>query len=229
MLANWTFSLWCVPLIKSGSLNWPWSTKIRSVHNSHVQVWRKTHYDVTNKKTRWSVWSRLMTISKWIIPLLNTAILKVETNIIANISASLIGWAGILVIMSVKDFKLTILFFYWWRHNVFYVKLAHARCISSVWKTSPMHNNVQLLMTHIYIRLKSKISTIINKHKTKNNDISLLHLVGLYYNRNSPRDYWRICPIHFKMTIFLNVIVIFNVLRFYNNKCMECHFLNIYK
>jgi hypothetical protein len=67
-----------------------------------------------------------MTISKWIIPLLNTAILKVETNIIANISASLIGWAGILVIMSVKDFKLTILFFYWWRHNVFYVKLAHA-------------------------------------------------------------------------------------------------------
>ena len=22
------FSIWCVPLIKSGSLNWPWSTKI---------------------------------------------------------------------------------------------------------------------------------------------------------------------------------------------------------
>jgi hypothetical protein len=76
------------------------------------------------------------------------------------------------------------------------VKITSYSCISSVWKTSPMHNNVQLLMTHIYIRLKSKISTIINKHKTKNNDISLLHLVGLYYNRNSPRDYWRICPIH---------------------------------
>ena len=26
--ANWTFSLWCVPLIKSGSLNWPWFPKI---------------------------------------------------------------------------------------------------------------------------------------------------------------------------------------------------------
>jgi hypothetical protein len=25
--ANWTFSVWCVPLIKSGSLNWLWSTK----------------------------------------------------------------------------------------------------------------------------------------------------------------------------------------------------------
>ena len=26
--ANWTFSLWCVALIKSVSLNWPWFTKI---------------------------------------------------------------------------------------------------------------------------------------------------------------------------------------------------------
>jgi hypothetical protein len=26
--ANGTFTLWCVQLIKSGSLNWPWCTKI---------------------------------------------------------------------------------------------------------------------------------------------------------------------------------------------------------
>jgi hypothetical protein len=26
--ANWIFSLWCVPLKKSRSLNWPWSTNI---------------------------------------------------------------------------------------------------------------------------------------------------------------------------------------------------------
>jgi hypothetical protein len=28
LLANSTFSLWCVPLIKSGSLNWLWSNKV---------------------------------------------------------------------------------------------------------------------------------------------------------------------------------------------------------
>jgi len=28
--ANWIFYLWCVPLIKSGSLNRHWSTKILS-------------------------------------------------------------------------------------------------------------------------------------------------------------------------------------------------------
>jgi len=50
--ANWTFSIWCVPLIKPGSLNWPWSTKILG----HVQVYqsilRKTHYDVANKNNK---------------------------------------------------------------------------------------------------------------------------------------------------------------------------------
>jgi hypothetical protein len=45
------------------------------------------------------------------IPLINdamaelTTILKVETDIIANISASPIGWAEIFVIMSVKAFR----------------------------------------------------------------------------------------------------------------------------
>jgi hypothetical protein len=28
LLTNWTFSLWCALLIKSWSLNWPWSIKI---------------------------------------------------------------------------------------------------------------------------------------------------------------------------------------------------------
>ena len=33
---NWTFSLWCVPLIKSESLNWPWSTKILGQFVTHM-------------------------------------------------------------------------------------------------------------------------------------------------------------------------------------------------
>ena len=35
---NWTFSLWCVPMIKSGSLNWPWSTKILGQFVTHISV-----------------------------------------------------------------------------------------------------------------------------------------------------------------------------------------------
>ena len=51
---NLTFPLWCVPLIQSGSLNWPSSTKnIGSVRNLHVQVyrsiWHKIHYDVSSE------------------------------------------------------------------------------------------------------------------------------------------------------------------------------------
>ena len=38
------------------------------------------------------------------------AILKIETDIFTNISASLIGQAGIFVIMSVKASELTLLF-----------------------------------------------------------------------------------------------------------------------
>ena len=52
--ANSTFSLWCVPLIKVLITELPLIYKnIRSVLNLHVQVyrliWRKTHYDVTDK------------------------------------------------------------------------------------------------------------------------------------------------------------------------------------
>ena len=39
-----------------------------------------------------------------------TAILKFETNIIANVSASSIGRAGIFVIMSVEGFKTDVVF-----------------------------------------------------------------------------------------------------------------------
>jgi hypothetical protein len=41
----WKFSLWCVPLIKSGSLNWPWSTKILGqfvtrMHKNWLWYWK---------------------------------------------------------------------------------------------------------------------------------------------------------------------------------------------
>jgi hypothetical protein len=59
--ANWTFSLWGVPVIKV------WITEltlihknIRSVHNSHAQFyrlfWRKTHYDITDKNNNVEMW-----------------------------------------------------------------------------------------------------------------------------------------------------------------------------
>ena len=59
--ANWTFSLWYVPLIKSGSLNWPWSTKIlgqfiTSMRKNRLWYWkllvsvlRQTQFNVTDK------------------------------------------------------------------------------------------------------------------------------------------------------------------------------------
>ena len=57
LLANWTFSLWCVQLIKSGSLNWPWSTKIlgQFVTRMHKSIWHKTHYDITDKNNNVSL------------------------------------------------------------------------------------------------------------------------------------------------------------------------------
>jgi hypothetical protein len=52
---NWTFCLWCVPLIRFGSLNWPWSTKILGQFVTHMckfigQSDVKIHYDITDKK-----------------------------------------------------------------------------------------------------------------------------------------------------------------------------------
>jgi hypothetical protein len=51
------------------------------------------------------------------------AILKVETDITANISASLIWQGGINVIISVEAFRTDVIFFYRWRHNVYYIRL----------------------------------------------------------------------------------------------------------
>ena len=56
--------------------------------------------------------------------------LKVEIDIIANISASPIGRAGIFVIMSVEAFRIDVNVFIGLSHNAFYVRftdiLAHA-------------------------------------------------------------------------------------------------------
>jgi hypothetical protein len=59
---------------------------------NHQSLWCKTHYNITDKY-------RII------------AILKVETDIIANISASPIGRAGIFVIMYVKAFKTDVIVF----------------------------------------------------------------------------------------------------------------------
>ena len=90
---NWTFSLWCVPLIKSVSLI---HKNIRSVCYSHVPVyrsiWRKAHYGMTHKTI--------------------TSVLKVSTDIITNIPARHIGLAEILATMSVLTFKIAVILFY---------------------------------------------------------------------------------------------------------------------
>jgi hypothetical protein len=94
--ANWTFSLWCVPLIKSGSLNWPWSTKIlghfitrirKVIGHSNV----KTHYEVTKKPI--------------------TSVLKASTDLITNITDRSIRLTEILVIMSVLTFEIAVILY----------------------------------------------------------------------------------------------------------------------
>jgi hypothetical protein len=90
--ANWTFSLWCVPLIKSGSLNWPWSTKIlgqfiTSMRKNRLWYWkllvsvlRQTQFNVTDKN--------------------NNASFEDLDMIISIITAHPVGLAAILAIMS---------------------------------------------------------------------------------------------------------------------------------
>jgi hypothetical protein len=89
--ANWTFSLWCVPLIKSGSLNWPWSTKIlgqfiTSMRKNRLWYWkllvsvlRQTQFNVTDKN--------------------NNASFEDLDMIISIITAHPVGLAAILAIM----------------------------------------------------------------------------------------------------------------------------------
>ena len=80
--ANCTFSLWCMPLIKSEALNWPWFT-----------IRRKTHYDITDKNH--NVSSDLIS----------------STDIITNIPALPIGLADLLAIISVSTFKIAVILY----------------------------------------------------------------------------------------------------------------------
>ena len=91
--ANWTFSLSCVPLIKSGSLNWPWSTKILG---QFVTCMRKFIIQSDVK--------RIMTSPMKTI----TSVLTASTDIITNILAHPIRLTEILVIMSVSTFKIVV-------------------------------------------------------------------------------------------------------------------------
>ena len=88
--ANWNFFLWCVPMIKSGSLNWPWSTNILGNSNTQeltlmltLSVWHQRHFDITDKN--------------------NTTILKISTYIY-SITVRPVRLPAILVIMSVSTF-----------------------------------------------------------------------------------------------------------------------------
>ena len=84
-MVNRTFSLGCVPLIMSGSLNWHLFTKnIRSVHRPHAKE-VTIHFDVTVKKI--------------------TPVLKISTYITTSITACPIRLSTILAVMSVLTFK----------------------------------------------------------------------------------------------------------------------------
>ena len=85
LIPNWTFSLWCVQLTKSGSLNWPWSTKILG------------QCDVKHILT-----SPIKTI---------TPVLKISTCIITSDTARPVRLAELLVIMS-RPLKLLLYYIY---------------------------------------------------------------------------------------------------------------------
>ena len=90
------FDFWCVSLIKSESLNWPWSTKIlgQFVACMHMFIGQS---DVDHIMT-----SPIKTI---------TWILKASTDIITNIPARSIGLAKTLTIMSVSTFKIAVILY----------------------------------------------------------------------------------------------------------------------
>ena len=84
------------PLITSGSLNWPWSTKIFG------QFVTPMHKFIGQSDIKHIMKSQIKTI---------TSVLKASTNIITNIPARSIGLAEILAIMSVSTFKIAIILF----------------------------------------------------------------------------------------------------------------------
>ena len=89
-MANWTFSLWCVPLIKSGSVNWNWSTKILG------QFVTLMHKFIAQSDVKHIMTSHIKTI---------TSVLKVWIDIITNITARPIALTEILAIMSCLDLQ----------------------------------------------------------------------------------------------------------------------------
>ena len=94
--ANWTFSLWCVPLIKSGSLNWPWCTKILG------QFVTRMHQFIGQSDVKHIMTSLIKTIM---------SVLKATTDIITNIPTRPIRLAGLLAIMSVSTFKIAVILY----------------------------------------------------------------------------------------------------------------------
>ena len=86
--ANWTFSLWCVLLIKSGSLNWPWSTKMcKFIGQSDIKHIMRSQINKI------------------------TSVLNISTDIITNIPACPTELATILAIMSVPTFKIAVILY----------------------------------------------------------------------------------------------------------------------
>ena len=84
-------------LITSGSLNWPWSTKIFG------QFVTPMHKFIGQSDIKHIMKSQIKTI---------TSVLKASTNIITNIPARSIGLAEILAIMSVSTFNIAVILYF---------------------------------------------------------------------------------------------------------------------
>ena len=91
LLTIWTFSLWCALLIKSWSLNWPWSIKILG------QFVTRACKFISQSDVKHIMTSPIKTI---------TSVLKAWTDIITDIPTHP-KLAEILPIMSVETFKIT--------------------------------------------------------------------------------------------------------------------------
>jgi preprotein translocase subunit SecB len=79
-----------------------------------------------------------------------TAILKVETDIIANISASLVGQAGIFVIMSVEAFRTDVIAFIGCVIMCFYVRLTEDVIICMI----GMYDQLYFLLLYIWFGIE---------------------------------------------------------------------------
>ena len=93
--ANWIFSLWCVPLKKFGSLNWPWSTNILG------QFVTCMHKFIGQSDVKHIMTSLIN----------NNVSSEGLDSIIINIPARPVGFAEILPIMSVSTFKIDVILY----------------------------------------------------------------------------------------------------------------------